>query len=146
MENGLESDSERTLRPHAPKSCSEFATISMPSQSMLSMSSSLYSSITVGRKKTRRPPGFKRYLARTTRSAARAESSYGLVGGMYGWSALLRGRLSRSEIKCRCWSTHAPCCDGIDESVVRPRFRPRRFAPARTPSGASHQAHMMLTL
>ena len=78
----------RTRRPQAPKSCSEFAMTCMPSQSMLSKSSSLYSSVTVGRKKTRRPLGFRRYLASTTRSAASADSSYGLVGGTYCWTSL----------------------------------------------------------
>jgi hypothetical protein len=77
-----------TRRPQAPKSCSEFAMTCMPSQTMLSRSSSLYSSMTVGRKKTRRPPGFRRYLASTTRSAASADNSYGLVGGMYCWTSL----------------------------------------------------------
>jgi hypothetical protein len=38
--------------------------------------------------------------------------------------------------KYRFGNTHAPFCDGIDESVARSRFRPRRFAPARTPSKA----------
>ena len=78
----------RTRRPQAPKSCSEFAMTCMPSQSMLSKSSSLYSFVTVGRKKTRRPPGLRRYLARTTRSAASADSSYGFVGGTYCWTSL----------------------------------------------------------
>ncbi len=41
-----------------------------------------------------------------------------------------------ADYKCRYGNTHAPCCDGTDESVERSLFRPRRFAPARTPSGA----------
>lgn len=70
-----------TLRPHDPKSCSEFATRTMPSQSMDWMSTSSYCSFTVGRKKTSLPSGFNRYLASTTRSAARRDNSYGFVGG-----------------------------------------------------------------
>ena len=105
-------DDTRTRRPHAPKSCSEFATTCIPSQSRLFRSSSLYSSITVGRKKTRRPPGLRRYRARTTRSVASADNSYGFVGGTYACG----------------------CCGGRGEPVTRSFFRPRRFAPARTPS------------
>ena len=70
-----------TLRPQGPKSCKELAITSIPSQSMVAISSSSYSSVTVGRKKTNLPPGFSRYRARRTRSDAKLESSYGFVGG-----------------------------------------------------------------
>lgn len=64
-----------TRRPQDPKSCSEFAITSMPSQSIEWISSSSYSSVTVVRKNTRRPLGFNRYRASMTRSTARFESS-----------------------------------------------------------------------
>lgn len=52
------------------------------------MSTSSYSSVTVGRKNTSLPPGLRRYLAKRTRSDTRWDSSYGLVGGIYGVSSL----------------------------------------------------------
>lgn len=77
-----------TLRPHDPKFCREFAITSIPSQSIVWMSSSSYSSLTVGRKKTSRPPGLSRCLASNTKSTTRWDNSYGFVGGKYGWSSL----------------------------------------------------------
>ena len=77
-----------TLRPQDPKSCKELAITSIPSHSIVWISISSYSSVTVGRKKTRRPPGFSKYRAKSTRSVTSCDNSYGFVGGMYGWSPL----------------------------------------------------------
>lgn len=78
-----------TLRPQYPKSCKELAITSIPSHSIVWISISSYSSVTVGRKKTRRPPGFSKYRAKSTRSVTSCDNSYGFVGGMYGWSSLI---------------------------------------------------------
>jgi hypothetical protein len=73
-----------TLRPQFPKSCREFATTSIPSHIIVSISISSYSSVTVGRKKTSLPRGLSIAREKRTRSETSSESSYGFVGGIYG--------------------------------------------------------------
>lgn len=86
-----------TLRPQFPKSCKEFATTSIPSHSIVSISTSSYSSVTVGKKKTSLPCGLSIAREKRTRSETSSDSSYGFVGGMYDWLLLLR-RFWRSVI------------------------------------------------
>jgi hypothetical protein len=75
----------------------------------------------IGRKKSRRPPGFRRYRASTTRSAASADNLYDLV--------VYRGNVEQLDV--------IPTRVVVDEEVKKAHVRPRRFAPARTPSTES---------
>lgn len=65
-----------TLLPHLPKSCTlpspHFSSF-IPSTTGISIAS--YSSVTIGKKKTNRPPGTSRYLASRIRSNVRWDSS-----------------------------------------------------------------------
>ena len=125
-----------TLRPDEPKPCNEFAMNSIPSHNMLCTSSSWYSSVTVGRKNTSLPPGFNIQRAKRTKSVANADSSYGFVGGIYGWSSLcIRNALATVAVSNgRAYGRGSA---DVTTALGRSFLRPRRFAPARTPSVAS---------
>ena len=106
--------SRLTLRPQFPKSCREFATTSIPSHIIVLISTSSYSSVTVGKKKTSLPRGLSIAREKRTRSETSSESSYGFVGGIYGWSVLLRRWLRLERMK-KGGNTEPSCsCERLD--------------------------------
>jgi len=128
-----------TLRPQFPKSCREFATTSIPSHIIVLISTSSYSSVTVGRKKTSLPRGLSIAREKRTRSETSSESSYGFVGGIYCWSVLLRRwqRLEGMKTQRNAETRNPRAAVNVwTRSVTDSRgfFLPSRFAPARTPS------------